>query len=373
MARRSLKKNRHLPEESSSLEGYQPGTTYGSHASVYMATMINPKDHRLYDLVAFGDDVYIMAPADTEDYLNPEIPLVNFGNGYLDTGDERTLSYYGETSDYIRCHTPSGVSKKQTGLGLMLYSGLSMATILKSKQNGGCFSEDSGPRSQNAEDWWTSQVDRGYAEEDSETVEVTGSGELSNDADRFADSTISETYGSTEQAAALGIFGEEMEDDNIRDVTITPSTGYIETFVYAKGVIEKAVQFLPIKKVAQSGLLLAWSDEDDDLKNILEDNWDDPPAELLVELDLSTTTSTEILRTILDIVLSDKSLTEAKVNKFLSHLPTAAVSRSDILEMLGQQKLPMDLVANSRSHALQTNKKADKHSSAWKKNFKHFL
>jgi len=368
-----LSPNRHLPSDATALEGFNPETTKGGSNATYLATMINPKDHRLYDLVAFNQYVYVLAPADMEDYKNPNTPLVSFGEGYLDNSDERDLKYDGESGDYVRCHTPSGVTKEQSGLGLMLYSGLSMNTILYSPQNLGCFSEDSGPRSKKAEAWWTSQVERGFAEEQEDYREVEGSATFNFDGDDLVNERLEQEFGSLERAAEDGEFGSDMESSNIQDVEMSVENSYLE--VYARGTIEAPIQYLPIQKVAESGLLLAWSDEDDDLKTLLEEHWNAPDPELLVELDMSTTASSDLLSTILGIILENEDLPQDKVLAFYDNLPPGLGTPSqaqEILEYLGQQKLPFELVANSRRIA-RKNPGERPHSHAWKRHFKQFL
>jgi len=119
----------------------------------YVATLINPKDHRPVRVITDGYVTFIGMPVeDLRDFRF-------VGKGYY--GDER----YGP-DDCLRSHTPGGVSKKSAGLGLMLYSGMALASALADDDapDKPCIGSDSG-RSDQADKFWRSAVEQELAEE----------------------------------------------------------------------------------------------------------------------------------------------------------------------------------------------------------------
>src|SRR5690606_23013112 len=89
----------------------------------------------------------------------------------------------------------------------------------------------------------------------------------------------------------------EMEDfysEEMQILDIDPS--YVEVLVTYEGMQE--VQYLTASKVAEAGIVIAWDDTDDDLTALLEEGRSQP-IEVLLELDLSTTSDPIVVESLL--------------------------------------------------------------------------
>lgn len=338
----------------------KPRKLHGKESAAYVATLLNPVDHRLYDVVSFGSTVYIVAPMPNEDYEDPDRSFLEYGHGSYDESDEKEIDsgYYPSnkySGSYYRSHTPDGVTKEGAGLGLVLYSGLSLATTM-GLGAAGVFSEEN-LRSTKASKWWKAQTERGFASE--EDVYVTGSGSVEVEIDE-------EMLGDIQYLTSVGDFGEEIR--HAENVSITegpdPSSVYVE--VYVEGSIR--VSYLPTKKVAESKIVIAWNSEDDDLNPVMEDSIYYPPAEILAEIDMSTVGDPSLILNIWDLLQESDDVTEAQKKRFLQRVPRASMVEitPEILEMMGQQKFPYEeLMKESQAVAANPRGKI-RHSSRWK-------
>jgi hypothetical protein len=337
MRSRRLKKN--TSEEM--IAALPPGLAFTEVAGAphmrYIATIINPVDHKIYDVVYDADDneVCIVAPMPSEEYKDPRKTILSFGEGYLDSSSRIEISINGEESTLARSHTPAGVGAKGTGQGLLLYCGL--ALFAKTQFFEGIYSSME-QRSPEASKWWASQVRRGFAEKgvssriDTAPIHVYLDSQISND-----DLPEMEDF-----------YSEEMQ---ILD--IDPS--YVEVVVTYEGMQE--VQYLTASKVAEAGIVIAWDDTDDGLTAVLEEGRSQP-IEVLLELDLSTTSDPIVVESLLT-ELENSQATSEQIQRFLSSVPER------LLRGLGEET--QDKYFNKGGKQLVAN--FSKHSKSWQKFF----
>lgn len=334
-----------------------PRGVSGKPSMEYVATLVNPVDKRLYDVVTDEEVVYIVAPMPNAIYKSEDERLQVYGSGAYAKYEELELTYAGDTSTYYRSHTPAGVVKKSSGLGLMLYSGISLATQTSGGYDVGGIYSSMEDRSPEATRWWKAQVDRDFAEQDGKSV--SGYGQVTVDVDE-------ETLGDIEDLAGRGYFGNEMEDaENVYVSDYSPSSFEVE--VYVDGDIE--VQFLPAVKVAEAKLVVAWNTEEEELNDLMSESVELPPPEVLSELDLKTVGDANLILNLWD-VLVEQGATEAQKRKFLKHVPSSFSVVPEILELQGQQQLPFDEVLEDARQEVAANPRPKvQHSKAWKNYF----
>lgn len=358
MARRARRYRRNVDQSQGAMMEFmgKPGVNY-------VATMVNAKDHRLYDIVAFdgGENVRIVAPLPSQAYKDPRQKIYVFGRGYFSDSDEKELWTGEEDQTFYRSHTPSGVAKKKTGLGLLLYSGISLATVAKYGSGAGGIFSEAASRSAEASAWWARQVERGYAEGYGEQEEVEGT--------TYRTIYIDEDYlgfydRDAQEAAEQGEFGEEMEEaTNVEVVDFDPSE--VEVTISVKGYIDGNVVYLPAANVAASRMVVAWDEDDDDLNALMEDV-EMPPAEVLVQLDMSTVADPILLLNVWNLIDASPNIHSVDKRFFLQKVPPEFVRGlaldQRMLEEYGQQRLPLmdaeqveEMVANPRM----------KHSDVW--------
>lgn len=332
-----------------------PKPVPGNTNNEYLATLINPVDKRLYDVVLRIRTVYIVAPMPNSLYKTGTLQV--YGSGAYDNDDSTEIEYDGETETYFRSHTPSGVTKKGAGLGLVLYSGLSLAAKTE-----GYYTDVGGVYSSNAERlgdatrWWKAQVSRGYAEQEGKWL--SGYGEVTVEVDE-------DTIGDIESLASSGYFGTEMEEaENVSISEYSPSSFEVE--VHVDG--EAEVQYLPAKKVAESNLVVAWNTELDEFNEVDEllSEWVElPPAQILSELDLTTVGDVNLILNLWDVLVQQEATPKQK-KQFLEHVPPAFSVVPEILQLQGQQTLPFEEVQEQAQEEVAANPRPRvKHTRAW--------
>ncbi len=318
MKRRLYKRNDSVKEE------------VGHPRNTWLATMINPVDHQLYDILAFRNSCNVVRPEG--DYQSPEQKIYIYGKGYYES-DSREI----DGEDFFRSHTPSGVAKKGRGLGLLLYSGLSIQTVSEESSSSGIYSV-SGDRSDKAEQWWKAQVEREYVDE-------------------YDDSTEDEFE--TEILVTKGMIDMCEKDCDASMLSVYPEE-FLVTVQYSKSV---ELQTLPAVNVVKAGLVLAWDEEDEELNNLFEQaDWEPPPTEVLLGLDLSTTKDPKLLINILEHLQKDEEVTLAQLRKFVDRFSGELKGVTDsklLLEILGKQNFEFE--ANPKLGPVRV--KSDK---AWK-------
>lgn len=328
-----------------------PKSVDGDPNSEYIATLLNPVDHRLYDFVRIFVGYYLVAPLPNEAYADPRTSVSVFGEGNFDKYDSKEIDFEG-TGTYYRSHTPSGVDKKKAGLGLMLYSGLALAAVTQSAS--GIYSQKK-QRSSDATRWWSAQVQRGlageseYGEMEQVTVSVDIDEEMVEDMAR---------QGST-----------ELEDADEVSVIEGPDPTSVDVDVTLEGVV--SLQVLPASHVAEAGLVVSWNDDYKAL-NMEMGGIEELPAQVIAEIDMSTVGDPDlVLGLFRTMVESEKGhVTEAQKQKFLKSVPDRVLTskvKHELAEMLGQKRLPFgsEVAANPAPKV--------KHSKAWAKAFGAFI
>ena len=306
----------------------------------YVATFINPVDHRLYDIVHTGArSISVIQPIPRAEYegrtfKEGEYFYYEFGTGHFDRDDE--ISYEGE--EYYRSHTPGGVAVKGTGLGLMLYSGLAIAVT--DQYGAGIFSV-SGDRSAQAEAWWESQSQRGFVSEET----ITSSEQETVEADIDEDMV----------KCQVGPMDCEVEIESV-----DPDRVYVDVSYYT----EKQVQILPAATVVDAGFTLAWNEESYDLfENDL------PPIEVISEIDLSTTADPALIYNIL-VLLRDEDASKSQIQKVMSTMPSFLRDKTfkAVLEALGQQSFDFEDLQDDIDELVKKNP-PKRNSRVWKDYF----
>ena len=323
----------------------------GDQNSEYIATLLNPVDHRLYDFVRLSNAYYLVAPLSNEDYADPRTKLAVFGQGHFDRYDSKDIDYEG-LGTYFRSHTPSVVDKKKSGLGLLLYSGLALAAVTRGAS--GIYSQKSS-RSDEATRWWKSQVQRGFAGESEygEMEQVTISVDIDED---FVEQQARE-------------YSSELEDAEEVSIVDGPDPSSVDVDVTLEGVME--LQVLPATHVADAGLVISWNEDYNQL-NTEMGGIEELPSQVLAEIDMSTVGDPDLVLGIFStMVESEKGfVSEAQKKKFLKSVSERALTpevRLKIAEMMGQQRLPFtDEVAANPAPKV-------KHSKEWAKAFSAFI
>ena len=342
MSRRRLRKNT-SEEMIAGLQDESFKEVSGSKYARYVATLINPVDHRLYDVIYGPSGLHIVAPMPSEEYTDLEKTVLSFGDGYLDTDEKAEVEEGRYTLELARSHTPSGVGKKGTGQGLMLYCGLALYAKAKYSLDG--IYSSSQTRSQAATSWWRSQVQRGFADEDNKYVSAYTTVEV--DLDNKIDSDDISSYD-------FESGGDAVEDIQITEVD--PSV--VSVSVTAEGRIE--IQYITAEKVASSGYVIAWDTEDSDLNAIFENVGISQPVEVIMAIDLSTTSDPTLVENLLGD-LEEAGVDSEQITKFLDGVPERLLKplRRRIQPYVRQLELPrMDEYAAN-----------PKHSKAWEKFF----
>lgn len=254
---------------------------------VYLATLINPVDHRLYAIIwdAGDEELLVTTPSNSRD------EIFVWGQGALSDSDDPA----GQT-DCPRSHTPSGVAAKGRGLGLMLYSGLALAaaygTLIsraKAKELGlprmePCISSSPSQRSGPATKWWREQVRRGFAEERS----VEGECE-----DRETHEEIDAEDAGIDEERILGGLDEEGDVSNVRGEL----SGYVHFTFCPRGL---EAQVLEASRVIESGMVLHANEAfvDSDNLPVIEL----PGKDVLLALDLSSVDDSKLVEYVVGLV-----------------------------------------------------------------------
>lgn len=323
--------------------------------TLYLATLINPVDHRLYDLISTEENVYLVTPLPTSEYV-AGLFVERYGAGYIEE-DTRELEYEGSTGSYYRSHTPGGVVKKKAGLGLILYSGLSLNAVFQYEEAAGIYSTTE--RTAEADAWWKAQSKRGYAEEDLNFVGHSAAIDASTDP-LFEEIDVA-------QLAEQGYFGEEFEDATNLEVEDTgPDTVTLEFTVHGTTGIE----FLPAVKVAESGMVVAWNESDGELNALMEEHREAPTTDVLLEVDMSTTADPSIIASIWAALKEDPQVSKKDLEKWVRRLPSGigdlGISQSEFIEYFGQQRLPYEQLKEDTKEVAANPRKKKKHSEGWK-------
>jgi hypothetical protein len=314
----------------------------------YIATLISPVNHRLYDVIVYGGETEIVNPLPYSVYVSVSKDAVLFENrlavGYYDEDDEVEL----EEGTFYRSHTPRGASEKGIGLGLLLYSGLALSAKWDGGNAGIYSSMDQ--RSSDATKWWKNQVRRDYAEESSSTKSAC----TEVDVD-FSDAA--EEEGKSGLAYELGV-----DEDTVHVEDVEPSSAYVQVCGYG----ELEIQYLTADRVAERGLIVAYNDEDADLSDIEQSLTVVPPAVLLgVKLDnvRDPNVINEIVRG-----LHDQGVPQSEIAKFLETVPAEMFPqiRGDVLPILGQETFDFLEYEGPPRRRMQKN---PTHSAAWQSFF----
>lgn len=294
---------------------------------VYLATCINPKDGRLYDIIRSKTGTSVSVTTSSEDH---SAWAYRFGKGHYDKYDE--FEWDGE--DFYRSHTPDGVAERGGGLGFLLYSGLALAAFEKETSGYGVYSETE-QRSSLATRWWENQVRHEYAEEASK-----------------------DSYESDEHEINTA---DVLDIDTDYCHSIDPERVYVTV----ECSTSKEVQVLKATTVAEKGFILAWSDS-------LEEKMDfeEVPREVLWDIDPSTVTDPKIIANLLEELAKDND--HPRLRRFAGKLPQVlkGITHPVLLEMLGQQTFPFARVQEDVEEQLQSEMKANrgkskKYSKEW--------
>lgn len=321
---------------------------YGDPKVLYLATLINPVDHRLYDVIFADNEVHIVAPMPNEEYTEPNKQLYSFGDGYIDRYDTKEVDKGRYEVKLARSHTPSGVGAKGTGQGLMLYCGL--AIYAKYMGLDGIFSSVES-RSTAATSWWKTQVKRDFAEEGTQYVSGYTTTEVN-----LEDSVDISSY------SASDFFDRESDAiDNLRITDIEPSA--VEVQVSVEGELE--FQYLTAERIAQEGYCVAWNEEDNDIEETFGEG-QGQPKEVILGIDLSTTADPILVESLLND-LQEADATEEELVMFLNRVPKRLIKKmksSNVKEIYGQLRLPLP-----EDEELVANASVTTHSPAWKNFF----
>ena len=253
----------------------------------YVATLLNPVDKKPYALSwdPRGRRLYVVTPA-----AEPSEDAEVWGQGHLDSGTED----YGKSVKPTGCprsHTPDGVKKHGVGLGLMLYAGLAIAAKWASvvpssfasraglpRASNGCISSYADGRSYEATKWWESQVERGFAEED--TIEVEGEKERDCTDESFKISG-SDVHRIVKSTPLLEAVAEEFSNYEIDNVDADEVSGTASVCNETAETDSITVQLLTFDSVDEAKLILHVREDLDDAHSNL------PPVALLDEIDMS--------------------------------------------------------------------------------------
>lgn len=128
----------------------------------YCCTLLNPKKNAfaLIEVFNMGDENFQIRLAG-----DPDMNYI--GRSYVRSG------WGGPGDEYKRIDTPSGVTTRKVGLGLMLYAGTAIGVTIKYKGAAGVYST-TGERSDSAERFWQSAIKSGLATEDDSSYSDTG-------------------------------------------------------------------------------------------------------------------------------------------------------------------------------------------------------
>ena len=277
----------------------------------YVATFINPVDHRLYEVVNKMRTVHIIQPIPRELYETPDDrKVLSFGSGYW---EEEPLEI--GSSEYYRSHTPGGVAVEGAGLGLMLYSGLAVTVTDRSMDGIYSITDD---RSASAERWWQAQAKRGFAEEETQYKTDYEQIELDIDEDMVK--------------CQVGNYDCEVEVESLEPDRIYVDVGFSTS---------QEAQVLPATTVAEAGFTLAWNE--DDFESLFAGE-EQLPVEVLSELDLSTTADPALVYNIL-VLMQEQNASKAQIRKVLKTLPKPLQEQTlpAVLEQLeGQQRFEFE-------------------------------
>lgn len=265
---------------------------------LYIATLINPVDHRLYTVVWNEGEIEIISPTNED-----EIEV--WGKGLLAEED-----FPAQETNCPRTHTPSGVVAKGRGLGLILYSGLALAAAISTKMSRterreydlpadmeACISSsDEGPgRSTEASRWWKKQVELGFARESGVQGECEGEsihGEV--DADNVYDE-------------------DKILEELDRAGDISDIDGQLRgTIHFTFCPRDMDAQVIEATTIFAKGLVFDWNDR-------LKDFADDAPTltkEILLEMNLGGITEPHLLELFLGY-LHETDATEEEIDAFL--------------------------------------------------------
>lgn len=322
---------------------------YGDSSVVYLATFINPVDHRLYDVIYADSEVHIVAPMPNAEYKEKNKRLYSFGDGHIDRYDTKEVDKGRYSVQLARSHTPSGVGAKGTGQGLMLYCGL--AIYAKYMGIDGIYSSLES-RSEAATGWWRTQVKRNFAEEDHQyttgytTVEVN----LEDTVD------VNNLY-------VGDIFDRDSESINeLRITDIEPSA--VEVQVSVEGELE--IQYITAERVAEAGYCIAWNSEDESIEELFSESGEPQPKEVILGIDLSTTADPKLIEALISD-LQEGDASEEELRLFLNRVPKRLLKQlksSNVKEIYGQLRLPLP-----EDEELVANMSTTSHSPAWKNFF----
>lgn len=322
---------------------------YGDANVVYLATLINPVDHRLYDVIYADREVHIVAPMPNEEYTAQNKRLYSFGDGHIDRYDTKEVDKGRHSIELARSHTPSGVGAKGTGQGLMLYCGLSI--YAKYMGLDGIYSSTES-RSAAATGWWSTQVKRDFAEQDHQYVTGYTTAEVNLEDTVDVDNLYSGD-----------LF--ERDSESVKEIRITdiePSA--VEVEVSVEGEVE--FQYLTAERVAEAGYCIAWNSEDEHIEELFSESGEPQPKEVILGIDLSTTADPKLIEALIDD-LQEGDASEEELRLFLNRVPKRLIKQlksSNVKEIYGQLRLPLP-----EDEELVANMSTTSHSPAWKSFF----
>lgn len=295
---------------------------------IYIATLINPSDHRPVMVVNYTSYVYIGSPTDSPEEFIPA------GAGYTGVDQEPSMS-----AGCIRVHVPAGVSIKGGGLGVMLYTGIGLtyglAVAARNISRGSSypdlleryvrdlmvegFSEDmarryvslldrnsflrdiarvhsnrddsnepcfgsASPRSADADRFWERQLNYGYAYE------------IGNESDTISDQEVCfNVYKDLE-----AVVGDEWDDRNV--VGVHPSSYDDEVCTSVDIEVEgRAFQVINVSEPFKRGWVLHANPL---LGYYFSDDWKIPPVDVLLGIDLRGSRSPGLMAYMMDLLRS---------------------------------------------------------------------
>lgn len=128
----------------------------------FYALVVNPRNGELFQA--------LQSDRDNQDFLLHDMGNGFVGEGYFQGKGRSEYTTCEETTSYPRVHTPGGVTRKGTGLGTCLYTGLAVAAAHNQTDNGdwleikvavdGAGVGSNAHRSKEAAKWWDQAVNK---------------------------------------------------------------------------------------------------------------------------------------------------------------------------------------------------------------------
>jgi len=239
----------------------------------YVATLINPTRHpeygkRLYDVYLYQHLVWVYPPVSVDSMRHATVlrDPRRLGQGFFARDDVIEIL----DDSFSRSHTPSGVKEKKSGLGLMLYSGLSMSASM-SMDVDGIYSTADEQRTKEADKWWNDQTKRRFAKKTE--ARQGGCVDMIHDIspDDISRDVLAQ-YMEVDEGDARKLVLHDVEPDEVE----------LQVCWYK----DMLVQFLRTSRVSENGTILIWNESDTQLNERIRGSWTSPSVEVMLNLKL---------------------------------------------------------------------------------------